>query len=262
MNKSVIATIFALITTFVFSETMVINTNEFSVQVLNSNDQQTTISYDFGSYNRFPVEINGETYYRLHVENEAVTFDSAAPELPKITRSIIISDDAKVKVNVIEYEYTEYQFPIVPSKGLILRTQNPDEVPYTFGDIYQQDTEYPINIGELGTPYILRDFRGVSVTAYPFIYNPQTQTLRVYYHLILEVNTIGKDVVNVKTRITNSYDKYFEGLYSGHFINFDEMRYDTIDEHGRMIVIAYVAFMEAMQPFVDWKNQKGIPCDM
>ncbi|MBC8216558.1 MAG: hypothetical protein H8E64_08630, partial [Candidatus Marinimicrobia bacterium] len=262
MKNLKIISFFLLLAVFGLSEEININENTFSTDVLSSNQQQTTIAYEFGSFERTAVEIDGNIYYRLFLPGGAVTFEKGAPELPKISRSIIIPDDAKVEVNIIEKDYTEYHFPIAPSKGMISRSQNPDDVPYTFSDVYKNDSFYPQSNSELGTPYILRDFRGITVTAFPFQYNPKTQTLRVYHRLVMQVNTIGTDIVNVKSRLFESYNTYFEGLYSGHFLNFDEVRYDSIDEHGRMIVIAYGPFMNAMQPFVDWKNQKGIPCDM
>ena len=262
MKNIKIISFFLLLSGISFGEKININDNTFSIDVLNSNKQQTTISYEFGSFERSAVEIDGKTYYRLFLSGGAVTFEKGAPELPKISRSIIIPDDAKVEVNIIEKDYTEYHFPIAPSKGMISRSQNPDDVPYTFSDVYKKDSFYPQLNSGLGEPYILRDFRGITVTAFPFQYNPKTQILRVYHQLVLEINTVGRDNINIKSRLSEGYNTYFEGLYSGHFLNFDEVRYDSIDEQGRMIVISYGAFMAEMQPFVDWKNQKGIRCDI
>ena len=251
-----------LLTSIGFSETIKINENTFKVDVLESNNQQTTISYEFGSFERSEVLIDGKIYYRLLLPGGSITFEKGKPELPKITRSIIIPDDGKVNVEIVEQSYTDYYFPVAPSKGMILRSQDPDDIPYTFSDIYGENTTYPGKNAELGKPYILRNFRGITVTACPFQYNPQTQMLRVYHHLVLSVNTVGLGTVNVKSRISNGYNTYFEELYQGHFINFNRDRYDTIEEYGRMIVISYGPFMETVQPFVDWKNQKGVQCDL
>ena len=48
---------------------------------------------------------------------------------------------------------------IAPSKGNILRTVNPEDVPYIYGEAYQIDKFFPEN-ASLDTPYILRDYRG------------------------------------------------------------------------------------------------------
>ena len=102
----------------------------------------------------------------------------------------------------------------------------------------------------------MRDFRGLTITVYPFQYNPVTESIKVYHHIIIKVAPSGIGEINVKNREVNGYNKNFESLYFSHFINHNPLRYDTIDERGRMIVISYGDFMEAIQPFVDWKNQK------
>ncbi len=245
-----------------FSEEITINGNDFNVNVISSNDSQTIIEYNFGNFERTPVEINGEIYYQLSLEKESETYEKGEPELPKITRSIIIPDDAKMKIEVIEKDYVEYQMKIIPSKGILYRDINPADIPYEFSDVYQTNEFYPQYLAGSNTPYILRDFRGLAVHAYPFAYNPITQTLRVYHHLVLEVTNVGIDTENIKIRTSDTINKYFIDIYSNRFINYTHDRYTSVDEYGRMIVICYGSFMTAAQPYVDWKNQKGIQTDI
>ena len=245
-----------------FAEEIIINENDFDVNVISSNDQQTVIEYNFGNFERFPVTIAGETYYRLGLEKESETYQKGSPELPKITRSIIIPDDAKMKISVLEKDYVEYQMKIVPSKGTLYRDINPADIPFEFSETYRTDEFYPTNLADSNSPYILRDFRGLAVHAYPFTYNPVTQTLRVYYHLVLEVNNVGIDNENIKLRTSNNINKYFQEIYRNHFINFSTDRYTSVDEHGRMIVICYGSYMSNIQPYVDWKIQKGFDTEL
>ena len=99
MKNLLIPMVVFLMISFSLGEKIVSNPHELSVEVITSNNQQTIIEYNFGSFHQFQVEIDGETYYRLYLPKEAVTFEKGSPELPKITRSIIISDDAKVDGN-------------------------------------------------------------------------------------------------------------------------------------------------------------------
>ena len=245
-----------------FSEEIIINENDFNVNVISSDDHQTVIKYDFGRFERIPVKINGEIFYQLKLEKESETYEKGSPELPKITRSIIIPDNAKMELNVIESDYMEYKMKIIPSKGILSREINPEDIPYEFSDIYEQNEIYPLNNAKLGSPYIMRDFRGITVNAYPFVYNPVTQILRVYNHLVLEVKNIGIDTENVKNRTSDNLNKYFSEIYQNHFINFSRDRYTSVDEQGRMIVICYGSFMSNIQPYIDWKNQKGIDTEL
>ena len=246
----------------IFGSTIQINQKLFDISVNDKGNDRTVIEYSFGEFQKTDVVINGENYAILNLGKEVNIQEKGFPALPKITRSIIIPDDKKMEVNVLESEFTEYSFKIASGKGIIVRPKTPSDVPYTFSDIYQQNEYYPGNLSELGEPYILRDFRGLTVTVYPFQYNPVTQSLKVYHHLILEVIPSGTGELNIKNRAVNGYNINFESLYASHFINHNPLLYNTVEERGRMIVISYGDFMDAIQPFVDWKNQKGIQCDL
>ncbi len=262
MKKSAVIFILSLIAVFSYAEQIRINNSNFEVEVLSSNNDQTVIEYNFGSFERKQIQVGAENYYQLFLEKESFTYEKGNPSLPKITRSIIIPDQSKMKATIIESDFVEYEMKVISSKGLISRHIDPATIPYIFSETYDLDMFYPATIEETGTPYILRDFRGMTVTVYPFSYNPQTETLRVYHHLVLEVNNIGSDYVNIKDRLSNDINCYFENIYNNHFLNYERNRYESIDEHGRIIVICYDSFMTAMEPYVDWKNQKGIQTDI
>ena len=246
----------------IFGSTIHINQNLFNISVDDIGNDQTVMEYSFGEFKKTDVVINGDIYSILNVGKEVNIHDMGSPTLPKITRSIIIPDDKKMTVNILESEFIEYSFKIASGKGVIVRPDTPSDIPFTFSDIYKQNEYYPGNLSELGDPYILRDFRGQTVTVYPFQYNPVTHSLKVYHHLKIEIVPTEMSGNNIKNRTINGYNKNFESLYSSHFINYNPLLYDTIDERGRMIVISYGDFMDVIQPFVDWKNQKGIQCDL
>ncbi len=107
-----------------------------------------------------PVAINNKQYVSIALDKEATSLIAGAPSLPSISRSIIIPNEATMTIRVLGTSYEEYQNILVaPSKGNLLRTVNPADVPYEFGDIYTQNTWYPSVIAELQEPYSL----GISV---------------------------------------------------------------------------------------------------
>jgi len=233
------------------------------VGLIESNEGIITISYEINEFSIEKVQIDSKEYYRIVLGDEPNIMEKGMPDLPRICRSIIVPDNAKMKVHVAESKYVEYRMAIAPSRGFISRDVNPDDVPYEFSKAYNLDEFYPQNIAHLGSPYILRDFRGITVTVYPFAYNPRTETLRVYTHIVLEVRNVGVDYENVKIRDNKKCNQHFADIYKNHFLNYQNDRYDAVDEHGRMIVIYGDAhFISAIQPYVDWKRQKGIPTDL
>ncbi|MBW6515939.1 MAG: agmatine deiminase family protein [Candidatus Cloacimonetes bacterium] len=250
--------IFSIIS-LLFAEEVVINQNPFNVELISSDFDKTIIDYSFGRFIRHAVEIEGEEFFHINLQSEANLLEKGVPELPHISRSIIIPDYALTDVRVIASDYVDLLLDIAPSKGNILRNQNPDEVPYTFADVYEKNAFYPEQLTELSEPYILRDFRGQVVRVFPFQYNPVTGVLRVYHRITVEVNNIGTDTRNVKYRQRDGYTREFEYIYRNRFLNFSTNRYTPLEEQGRMIVIAFDSFVDATMPYVNWKNQKGIP---
>lgn len=114
MKKILISALF--IVSLLFADTINIDQSEFQVNVLESNDEVTSIEYRFGNFETEPVQIDGEIYHKIRLEKESTTFEQGKPELPKITRSIVIPDRAKMEVNIIESEFIEYKMKIAPSK--------------------------------------------------------------------------------------------------------------------------------------------------
>ena len=203
---------------------------------------------------------------RITVENTTPILEAGAPDLPKTATSLIVPDNQAMDVVVTYSNYVEYQnIDIAPSKGNFTRDIDPSTVPYTYGPAYSQNQFYPGTLAELREPYILRDFRGQTVITYPFQYNPVTKVLRVYHNLSLNVVPTQGQVINpfIRTEPLTKLNKEFSNIYNIHFLNYNtNYKYTPLDEHDRMLIICYGNFMSAMQPFVDWKNDIGIPTEI
>ena len=86
----------------------------------------------------------------------------------EITEKNLISVNPESEGYKIEYD----NILIAPSKGNISREIDPSTVNYFFEDIYTLNNNYPNNAVSLREPYVLRDFRGQTITFKPFSYNP------------------------------------------------------------------------------------------
>ena len=168
-------------------------------------------------------------------------------------------------VNVIDAQYTDYtNISIAPSKGNFSRQINPDDVPYTYGAMYQQDAFWPATQAYLEKPYILRDFRGQNIMVQPFAYNPVSKTLRVYESLTLEMTKVSDNGVNPKSSRKSDVikvDPEQKAQYGRRFINFGSMeaKYPFDEDYGELLIVCVDDYMSNLQPLVDWKNQSGRP---
>ncbi len=233
-----------------------------------NNEDIITITYQISEFTSEEISIDGNSYLRLALDDESNIMLKGKPELPNICRSIIIPDDLIMEVRVARSQYQEYEeMQIIPSKGHLLRTVNPEDVPYEFDEMYNENKWFPEKIVELREPYILRDFRSLVVEINPFQYNPVEEKLRFYTDITIEVYPNGFDSINciTRTELPSKIDTDFKQIYARHFINLNTIfnnRYDPVEEQGNMLVITYDDFWDSMIPFVQWKNMKGVPTEM
>ena len=64
------------------AETVFINDSEFSLNYFDSGDEEI-LELTFGSFSRFPVEINNEIYYRLDLNRESSLTEKRISEIDR-----------------------------------------------------------------------------------------------------------------------------------------------------------------------------------
>ena len=239
----------------------------YDIEVLQSSLERTVVHYAVNAFTLETVFINGREYSVVDLGNRAQRLELGLPGLPTLRESIVIPDDAAMGLRILDAQYVDLPgIDVAPSKGNLTRNVDPALVRYEFADFYGENAWYPAQTAGLDEPYIMRDTRGLVVEVNPFAYNPATHTLRVYTGITVEVAATGPGTVNVLTRRPAKALAEFERIYERHYLNYEQAglgdRYASVPEGGCLLVIAYDAFMGAMQPFVDWKNQMGIETTM
>jgi hypothetical protein len=238
-----------------------------TLSVIQSTEQSTTLQYSFSEFSLNSLTAGTETFHVIGLGNTAPLMEAGAPEVRITAGSLIIPDNGQMGIEIIHANYQEFtNINLIPSKGNLYRDINPSDIAYVKGNLYNTDKFYPGEIATLRDPYILRDFRGQTVLFQPFQYNPVTRTLRVYYDITLQVSREASGGLNTFDRGSKpaSISEEFHHIYNRHFLNFEAlgMNYIPVGEEGKMLVISHGAFMPEMTDFVNWKNAKGIPCEM
>ena len=243
-------------------------TNPYPAKVVLTNGAISSSSFNVDIKGYFTRVVNTPQGQKtiISLENSTPILEAGAPDIPKIATSLIVPDNQNMTVEVTYSNYVEYQnIDIAPSKGNFTRDIDPSTVPYTYGPAYSLNQFYPGTLAELKEPYILRDFRGQTVLTYPFQYNPVTKVLRVYNNFSVNVHTATGTVVNPLNRIQplSKIEKEFSNVYNHQFLNYyNNHKYTPLDEHGKMLIVCADAYLTAMQPLVDWKNDEGIPTEI
>jgi peptidase C25-like protein/type IX secretion system substrate protein len=236
-----------------------------NITLLKSNISSSTLKFSLEGFWKKEVEtINGKAWL-ISVKDGVSMLQKGAPDLPLFSTSLIIPDLSKMDINIVSSKFTEFNdITIAPSKGNLLRTTNPNTIPYEYGKIYGTDSYYPSEIAKLREPYIVRDLRGQTLLIQPMQYNPISRTLRVFYEITIEVVENGVSDINTKPENNSSkLTKPFISVYNRHFINYkNSTRYVPVEESGNMLIISHADFMEEIQPLIDWKIMSGTPVEI
>ena len=265
MVKNIVVTMAFFVTGLLAREWVETGTSRPSepVWVVNSiSENELEISFDLGGY--FVEDLaNGKN--KITFPGGVPNLEEGTPDLPKMAQSIIIPDLAHMELSIIESEFVEIIMEnLISSKGNLTRNIDPASVPYTFGEAYETDEFYPQDIVFMRNPYIVRTVRGQAIVFQPIQYNPIQRTLRVYTHIKVNIQQNGMSQINPLTRRpAKGGSREFENIYAEHFLNYStNNRYELLGEQGPMLVVSYGEFMQSMEPFVEWKNYKGIPTEM
>lgn len=234
--------------------------NAFSqeMRMLASSPEKLIIQNTTSNYTSVKKIYNGSLYEDFNAVAKVRMMQKDAPELPMFSESLIIPNSGDVSVEITFEGYQDFEnINILPSKGSLKRNVNPEDVPYVFGNAYSVNDFFPKKLAEASGPYIFRDTRGITVTFYPYQYNPVTKVLRVYHNIKVTLTTNkSKEGINEKSTGTTN-NSVFQPMYSSHYLNAVATT-NTVTEPGEMLIVAKSTYQASIQPLVNWKNESGI----
>jgi PKD repeat protein len=223
------------------------------------------VDFMLGSYDFTEVTFDGITYSEIVFDGSVFTNLKGFAELPYISASLMLPADKNVTLKVIPGDFQDYNLnnPLLPSRGTIYRDQDPSAIPYEISPSSLRDNWYPQNIARNTTPFIIKDIRGTSVYVYPFRYNAVKNTLRVYKSVTVQLIENETLPINPLAKKPATILREMNGIYNSLFINYSENKDDlTIGEYGDVLVISTDRDEDAIQPYIDWKREKGYNVSM
>ncbi|MCS6979772.1 MAG: C25 family cysteine peptidase [Flavobacteriales bacterium] len=146
--------------------------------------------------------------------------------------------------------WQEWKGTFVPSKGNLTRDIRPSQVPYSWGPVYQTNAWFPKKSGLEFETFRLGRHQGLRWRFSPVEVQPVKKKIRYAreWRLVVEFDVSGaKDEI---TEIHPSASKVF--------LNSGSARYTLVPENGDLLIIAAQPFRQAMIPWANWKNRRGI----
>ncbi|MCK4357968.1 MAG: T9SS type A sorting domain-containing protein [Candidatus Cloacimonetes bacterium] len=276
MKKSILKNWFILLLMF-FSTISFLFAKEFNIDLINDENRITvtentyeklSISYCFSKIKSFEVQTKKGVFNEIIIPNTYYIGEIGTPKLPTSKKLIEIPFGAQVSVNVRSYTIAEYKLsdygitnPIMPVQPSLPKSIDPTTVEFEYNeDSYSQDafTEH-----ELATVEILGVLRGVRLARIDVSlvrYNPVTGVIQVYNNIEVDVNLTDSDRGLTEYTKASTYSPYFESIYE-RIINYRQHGYpahpDLTTYPVKYLIVSHRMFETQLQPFIEWKTQKG-----
>lgn len=219
------------------------------------------LEFTLGSFGVSTTYNQGNTYSTVSFEGKVVTNRKGFAELPYLNASVMLDPLRNVNLEIIPGDWQDISltYPMLPSRGVIYRDQDPAAIPYITDPRSQADVWYPVNLAENTEPFILRDIRGTTVYVFPFQYNAARQVLRVYKQITVRLVENAASPVNPLEKVSATIVREMDAVYRSVFINYAQANRDdlTIGEFGDILVLTTSRDETAIQPYVQWKKEKG-----
>jgi hypothetical protein len=208
------------------------------------------------------IEIKGIEYNTLKLPGEGSTNEPGEPDLPQVTRMIMVGKTGNVAIRTLNESYTVTSGIKVSPRQILQGDEGCplDGVVEPKADTYAQDRWYPEQVVGITEPATLRDVRFVVLNVSPVQYNPARNEIRVYDDIeciIENTGGIGPNEIQVSPR---SISPGFKKLYE----TFENFRGSALDElpvlPGSYLVLSTngATILTEVNKLVDWYTRKGL----
>ena len=252
---------FLLTSLLSFSLMMLFASDGYDVKYSRPEANKHQLVFTMGDYSVSDIVLQGNTYTSIGFEGKIVTRVKGFAELPYLNSTVMLDPQKNVVLNIIpgEYEEISLDHPLVPSRGVIYRDQDPALVPYEIEPRSVTDSWYPVELANNTKPFIIRDIRGTSVYVYPFQYNAARQILRVYKNITVQLIENDSPSVNPLNKEPVKIVREMDAVYKSVFINYGSLNREelNIGEFGDIHLIVTARDEAAIEPYVQWKREKG-----
>ena len=271
MKKISLLLVLALSTMFAMAQNGRIDLRSTTrADITHSDFHSLRATFSYGSIESIEVNTERGTFFEIAIEGTYASGEIGTPELPASHQLLAVPFGATPRVTILNYSTTDYRLSdygistLIPHQPSVRKDQRPEDVEFVYNaaaysNIRSLATAPEASIEVQGT---LRGIRVGSLVINPVSYYPTTTTLRVFNDIEVEVSFDGADIAETERMLLNTYSPYFNDVYRQMF-NYRQIL-DVYDDHPdlmaypvRMIVIAPENYISTLQPWIDWKTQKG-----
>ena len=243
--------------------------SESRTDINESNFQTLRATFSYGSLESAEFSTEKGVFSSIMLDGTFPSGEIGAPELPATHELLAVPFGATPTVSVVSYTTQDYSLAdygintIIPRQPSVRKDQKPEDIKFVYDEAAYQTrglaTAPEASIEIQGT---MRGIRIGSLVVNPVSYNAKDNTIRVFNNIEVEINFEGADVAETERMLINTYSPYFDIVYKQMF-NYRQIL-DVYTDHPdlmaypvHMIVIAPENYLTTLEPWTNWKIQKG-----
>ena len=249
------------------TQTVDLGNRETTITVTDMNTEGITFDIEIGEINLTPVETDKGTFVELAIDGFAHTMDIGAPALPARSRLIAIPFGADLEVSVqttasevISLTDLGFEAPILPAQPMTEKgTGNNTPVQAYNKDAYESSDTRTTPIAFATTIGTVRGLHLARVSFLPVKYDHDAKSLTVHRSCRVTVTYNNADWQRTAEHLRRSWSPYFEAVYTrvSNYPDQFALLTDPPQRPDRYVIVADRMFQSTLQPFIDWKTEKG-----
>ncbi|GJQ63062.1 MAG: hypothetical protein SCALA702_21150 [Melioribacteraceae bacterium] len=209
------------------------------------------VQFNLPDYDFKNVNVDGENFVKIEVPGYGVTYNEGIPALPLISFNLALDKNDNIpsfEVKTKNLAKTGLSAKVYPFQAPWEKNKPIADRPFTINrSYYNTDGVANHNFVEISEPFVMGGVKGVTVTIYPFSYNPSANELSVISSA--EIN-ITADAPYYDGQFSENYNSYFEKV----FVNYEA---GSSKAGINYLIITAPEFEAGLESFVTHKEGKG-----
>ncbi|MCF7811935.1 hypothetical protein K9N50_13225, partial [bacterium] len=239
------------------------------VAVLSSSQESTVVSFSTEQNNSVSavkleqVVENNQTFDHYTIEGEGFTFEYGKPQLPCISRFVIVPPDKGLELVVDAGQVSRIQAENTP---LICLAEDLAET--AARDALENQDIYPSKIAEMSEPLIMRGVRMVRIDTYPVQYDPSENVYLCHDNIKTEIRYTNEIPINpvdqpIRRNRSPEFMKFLRSFaINSDIIGRDDPEDDEPDYVGHYLVVTHERCLEYAAEFIEWRRKSGWKVDI
>ena len=246
---------------------IIINENgNTSIEVKLNTYEQLHFSNSLDMIQAYKVNTELGIFSELSIRGYSASMIPGKPKLPVNRKLIEIPFGAIPEVRVISYKFEEFKLADLGILHPVMPAQPPapkdgSYVPFEYDEAaYKLDAYTSHELVAVEILGVMRGLRIARLDIAPVQYNPVTGMIRVYTEIEAEVVFSGTDIMTTLDEKMKNEAPYFRSVGASLF-NYKQVQTsnkDTITKYPvKFVIISDPMFEAQLQPYIEWKTQKG-----